>query len=340
MSATDMKVVLATLAEGRDLAPEAAAAAFAALMDGTATPAQTGAFLMGLRVKGESVAEITAGARALRERMTRVKASEDAIDTCGTGGDAKGTFNISTAASLVAAACGARIAKHGNRALSSRSGGAQVLEALGVRIDLPPERISACIEGAGIGFMMAPLHHSAMKHVAAPRQEIGTRTVFNLLGPLSNPAGVRAQVMGVFAARWVEPIAHVLRDLGTRRAMVVHGSDGIDELTVTGPSLVAELVDGVVRAREVTPEEAGLGRHDFADLVGGGPAENAAKITALLAGERGAYHDIVCLNAAAALVVAGRARDLRAGAGLAAGAIASGAARETLARLIRLSTAD
>lgn len=334
MSADALKPALAEIAEGRDLAPEMAEAAFGALMEGKATPAQIGAFLLGLRVKGESVEEIAAGARALRAHVTRVEAPPGAIDTCGTGGDAKGTWNVSTAVALVVAACGVPVAKHGNRALSSRSGGAQVLEALGVRIDLSPEAIARCIAEAQIGFMMAPLHHTAMRHVGPARQELGVRTVFNLLGPLANPAGVTRQLVGVFSKAWVEPVARVLAALGTERAWVVHGSDGIDELTVTGPSEVAALTDGSVRCFSVTPEDAGIARHEFEALIGGDPSANAAKIEALLEGETGAYRDIVCLNAAAALIVAGAAADLAEGAALAGAALDEGRASAVLSRLV------
>jgi anthranilate phosphoribosyltransferase len=292
---------------------------------------------MGLRVRGETVDELTGGAEALRERMVEVQAPTNAIDTCGTGGDASGTFNVSTAAALVVAACGVPVAKHGNRALSSKAGSADILAALGVNIDAEPARVERAIREAGIGFMMAPRHHGAMRHVAGARVELGTRTIFNLLGPLANPAGARRQLLGVFAHDWIEPLAHVLGQLGSERAWVVHGSDGLDELTTTGPSHVAELRAGRVTTFEVTPEQAGLPRARLEDLRGADATTNADALRALLDGVRGPYRDIVLLNSAAALVIADRAGDLAAGVARARDAIDSGAAKAALARLVAVS---
>lgn len=333
------KQLIAQAATGRPLDQDEAGEAFGIMMAGDATPAQIAGLLMALRVRGETVEEITAGARSLRERMTRITAPEDAIDTCGTGGDAAGTFNISTAAAIVVAGAGVPVAKHGNRGLSSKSGSAEVLAALGVNIDADFALVEQAIREAGIGFMMAPRHHGSMRHVAGPRVELGTRTIFNLLGPLANPAGVKRQLMGVFAAEWIEPLAHVLGRLGSRFAWVVHGSDGLDELTTTGPTLVAEWDGSGVRRFEVTPEEAGLPRGRLEDLKGGEPAHNAEAIRAVLRGVKGPFRDAVVLGAAGALLVAGRATTLRDGAGLAAVAIDSGAALAALDRLIAITNA-
>lgn len=332
-----MKPLLAKAATGAPLSPQEANNAFHVIMSGEATPAQIGGFLMALRVRGETVDEIAAGAKVMREKALHVSAPEDAIDTCGTGGDAKGTYNISTAASFVVAGCGVKIAKHGNRALSSKSGSAEVLQALGIKIDLAPSEITQCIEKAGIGFMMAPLYHSAMKHVGATRQELGTRTIFNLLGPLSNPAGTKRQLIGVFDRRWVRPLAEVLKTLGTEEAWVVHGSDGLDELTTTGVSYAAALKDGQIREFEVTPGDIGLKIAAPDDLVGGSPDENATALKAVLEGAPGPYRDIVVLNSAAALVVAGKTANLKDGAMLAAQSIDQGDALERLSRLIEVS---
>jgi anthranilate phosphoribosyltransferase len=333
-----MKALLALVAGGERLSLDQARSAFEIMMSGDATPAQVGAFLMGLRVRGETVDELTGGAEALRERMVKVQAPADAIDTCGTGGDASGTFNVSTAAALVVAACGVPVAKHGNRALSSKAGSADILAALGVNIDVEPSRVERAIREAGIGFMMAPRHHGAMRHVAGARVELGTRTIFNLLGPLANPAGAKRQLLGVFANDWIEPLAHVLGQLGSERAWVVHGSDGLDELTTTGPSHVAELRAGRVTTFEVTPEQAGLPRARLEDLRGADATTNADALRALLDGMRGPYRDIVLLNSAAALVIADRAGDLDAGVARAVDAIDSGAAKAALARLVAISS--
>jgi anthranilate phosphoribosyltransferase len=328
--------LIAKAATGAPLNEIEARDAFDLMMTGNATPAQIAGLLMALRVRGETVEEIAAGAAAMRERMTRIEAPPGAIDTCGTGGDASGTHNISTAAALVVAACGVPVAKHGNRSLSSRSGSSDVLAALGVDIECEMSLIERSIREAGVGFMMAPRHHGAMRHVAGPRVELGTRTIFNLLGPLSNPAGVKRQILGVFAAQWVEPLAAVLGRLGSERAWVVHG-DGLDELTTTGTSLVAEWDGSAVRTFEVRPEDAGLPRASLDDLRGGDVQENALAIRAVLAGEAGPLRDAVILGAAGALVVADRAADLRQGAGLAASAIDRGDARAVLERLVRIT---
>jgi len=332
-----MKSILGRLAAGETLDEDAAAAAFEIIMSGDATPAQIGGFLLGLRVRGETVAEIAGAARVMRAKAASLAAPPGAIDTCGTGGDAQGTYNISTGAAIVTAACGVPVAKHGNRALSSKSGSADVLTALGVKIDADFALVARSMAEAGIGFLMAPRHHAAMRHVAGARVELGTRTIFNLLGPLANPAGTKRQLVGVFAERWLEPVAEVLGRLGAERAWVVHGCDGIDEMTTTGPTYVAEWHKGAVRRFQVTPEEAGLMRTIPAHLKGGDAAHNAAALRRLLEGERGPYRDIVVLNAAGALMVADKARDIKHGAAQAIQAIDGGAARNTLDRLIAIT---
>lgn len=333
----DIKQALNKISEGRDLAGEEMRSVMRLIMEGQATPAQIGAFLMGMRIKGESVGEIAAAVSIMREKMVPVDAPEDAVDIVGTGGDGVGTLNISTAASFVVAAAGVPVAKHGNRALSSKSGSSQALEALGVKLDLTPAQIGECIRQAGIGFMFAPSHHPAMKYVGPARAELGVRTMFNLLGPQSNPASVRRYVLGVYSEQWVEPVAAALLANRAVKAWVMHGSDGLDELTVTGPSFVAQIADGDLRSFEVTPEEAGLKRHDLKDILGGTPEENAAAIHALFDGAEGAYRDIVLLNAAAALIVADKADDLKSGVAMAKEAIDSGAAKQTLAKLVAVS---
>jgi anthranilate phosphoribosyltransferase len=334
-----LKGLIARVADGRPLGVDDARLAFEAIMSGNATPSQMGGFLMALRVRGETVEEITGAATVMRAKAAKITAPEGAIDIVGTGGDAIGTWNISTGAALVVAACGVPVAKHGNRALSSRSGAADVLTALGIFVDADFKLIEKAIAEAGIGFMMAPRHHAAMRHVGGTRVELGTRTIFNLLGPLSNPALVKRQMVGVFAERWIEPMAATLGRLGLERAWVVHGSDGMDEITTTGPTAVAELANGEVRRFNVTPEEAGLPRATLAELKGGTPAENAAAIMAMLGGKKNAYRDVVCLNAAASLMVAGKAANLRDGATMAAAAIDSGRATATLSKLIAITNA-
>jgi anthranilate phosphoribosyltransferase len=332
-----LKPILARVADGQELSEAEAEAAFDVLMAGEATPAQIAGFLMGLRVRGETVAEITGAARAMRARMSRVEAPEGAIDVCGTGGDAAGTLNISTAVAFVVAGAGVPVAKHGNRAVSSRSGAADVLAALGVNLDAPFPLLEEAMRRAGVAFLLAPRHHAAMRHVAGPRAELGVRTIFNLLGPLSNPAGVSRQLMGVFSRAWLRPLAETLGRLGSGRAWVVHGSDGLDELTVTGPSHVAAWEEGRVREFTIAPEDAGLPLGSPAALKGGDAAENAAALRAVLDGFGGPYRNAVLLNAAAALVIAGRAGTLREGAEIAARAIDQGAAKAALEALVAIT---
>jgi anthranilate phosphoribosyltransferase len=334
---SDLKPLIAAVAGGRSLDEHEAEQAFDILMSGDATPTQIGAFLMALRVRGETVAEITGAVRTMRAKMLKIDAPAGAIDTCGTGGDNSGTLNISTGAAIVTAAAGVPVAKHGNRAASSKTGTADVLGALGVNIDADMALIREALWSANICFLMATRHHNAMRHVGPSRVELGTRTIFNLMGPLSNPAGARLQLLGVFARAWIEPMAQVLASLGTERAWIVHGSDGLDEITTTGPTYVAELKGGKVSLLEVTPEMAGLPRATPADLKGADAATNAAAITGLLAGQPGPYRDIVLLNSAAALVLAGRATDLKSGVALAASAIDSGKAKAKLAELVAIT---
>lgn len=333
----DIKQALHKIGEGKDLTGEEMRGAMRIIMAGEATPSQIGAFLMGMRIKGETVGEIAAAVSILREQMVQVEAPADAVDIVGTGGDGGGTLNISTASAIVVAAAGVPVAKHGNRALSSKSGASQVLEALGVNLELTPADISRCIREAGIGFMFAPSHHPAMRHVGPSRAEMGVRTMFNLLGPQANPAGVRRYMLGVYAQEWVEPVAAALLANRAIKAWVVHGSDGLDEITVTGPSFVAQIANGDLRSFEVTPEQAGLKRHKAEDLLGADPEYNAQAMHALFDGAPGAYRDIVLLNAGAALIVADKVADLREGAEAAASLIDSGKAKDTLARLVAVS---
>jgi len=335
-----MKATIGKVATGAHLSEDDAAAAFDIIMSGDATPAQIGAFLMALRVRGETVEEISGAVRTMRAKALHVEAPANAIDIVGTGGDASGTFNISTGAALVVAACGVPVAKHGNRALSSKSGAADVLTALGVNIDVDMDYVKQAIWEVGIGFLMATRHHSAMRHVAGPRVEMGTRTVFNLLGPLSNPAGVKRQFSGAFAREWIEPMAQVLGRLGSEKAWVVHGADGLDELTTTGSSYVAELKDGAVSTFEVAPADAGLSTVAPEDLKGGTPEDNAEAMRAMLAGEAGPFRDVVLYNAAAALIVADKVSGLTDGVAMAAEAIDSGKAAQTLERLIEITNPD
>jgi anthranilate phosphoribosyltransferase len=327
-----LKPVLGRLAAGEHLAESEAEAAFGIIMAGEATPAQIAGLLMAMRVRGETVPEITGAVRAMRARMAAIEAPPGAIDIVGTGGDGSGSLNISTATALVVAGCGVPVAKHGNRALSSRSGAADALAALGVNLDVPLDRLEAVLAAAGMVFLWAPRHHSSMRHAAGPRVELGTRTLFNILGPLSNPARVKRQLTGAFSVEWLRPMAETLARLGAEAAWVVHGQ-GLDEIALSGETHVVALEDGRIRSFTVTPEDAGLDRAPPEAIRGGEPAENAAALQALLQGARGAYRDIVLLNAAAALVVAGRAADLRSGVATAARAIDSGAASGVLARL-------
>jgi anthranilate phosphoribosyltransferase len=331
------RAMIGKVATGATLSRDEAAHAFDKMMSGEATPAQMGGLLMALRIRGETVEEITGAVTTMRAKMLRVDAPKDAVDVVGTGGDAAGSYNISTCAAFIVAGAGVPVAKHGNRALSSRSGAADVLGALGVNIELAPDQIGRCVREAGIGFMFAPAHHPAMKHVGPARVELGTRTIFNLLGPLSNPAGVKRQMVGVFARPWIEPLAHVLGALGTERAWVVHGSDGLDEITTSGPTSVASLEGGRVTTFEVKPEEAGLKRATTADLKGGEAAHNAEALRGVLDGKPGAFRDVAVLNAAATLVVAGKAKDIRQGAELAAKSFDSGEAKKRLVRLVAVS---
>jgi anthranilate phosphoribosyltransferase len=337
------------LVERRDLSRIEAAAAMDAIMSGAATNAQIAAFLTALRMKGETVEELIGFAQVMRQKVVRIRTRGDEvaaltgtdremlIDTCGTGGDATGTFNVSTATAFVVAGAGLRVAKHGNRSVSSLCGSADVVEALGINLELPPPRVSRCLDEVGLGFLYAPLLHTAMKHVMPARREMGIRTVFNMLGPLTNPAGANAQIIGVYAAALTEPLARVLAELGTVRAFVVHGADNLDEISNTGESQLSEVRDGTVRTFTVRPEDFGMPRAAIADLRGGDREQNAQIIRALLEGEPGPRRDIVLMNAAAALVAGGKARDLKDGVGLAAQSIDSGAARDKLQALVTLS---
>ena len=333
----EFKALIGKVATGATLHRDEAAGAFEQMMSGEATPSQMGALLMALRVRGETVDEITGAVTAMRAKMLRVEAPADAIDVVGTGGDASGSFNISTCAALIVAGAGVPVAKHGNRALSSKSGAADVLAALGVNIDLGPQQIANCIREAGIGFMFAPTHHPAMKNVGPTRVELGTRTIFNLLGPLSNPAGVKRQMVGVFSKQWTEPLAYVLKNLGTERAWIVHGSDGLDEVTTSGPTSVTALEDGVVTSFEISPEQVGLSKVRPEQLRGGDAAANARAVEDVLEGKDTALREVALLNAAAALVVAGKAKDLKSGLALAVHSVDSGEAEGRLDRLIVVS---
>ena len=340
---------LRTLMDRRDLTRIEAAAAMEAIMSGAATNAQIAAFLTALRMKGETVEELIGFAQVMRQKAVRIRTEPDGvtaltgtdrdmlIDTCGTGGDAAGTFNVSTATAFVVAGAGLRVAKRGNRSVSSLCGSADVVETLGVALDLSPQKVARCVDEVGIGFLYAPLLHTAMKHVMAARREMGVRTVFNMLGPLTNPAGANAQVVGVYAAALTEPLARVLAELGTHRAFVVHGADGLDEISNTGESRVSEVREGVVRTFAVRPEDFGLPRASIHDLLGGDREQNAEIIRGILRGEPGPRRDIVLMNAAAALVAGAKARDLKEGVELGARSIDAGAARERLERLIALS---
>lgn len=331
------RALIGKVATGVALTRDEAAHAFDKMMSGEATPAQMGGLLMALRLRGETVDEITGAVSTMRAKMLPVVAPADAIDVVGTGGDAAGSYNISTCAAFIVAGADVPVAKHGNRALSSKSGAADVLAALGVKLDLDPRAIARCIQEAGIGFMFAPNHHPAMKHVGPTRVELGTRTIFNLLGPLSNPAGVKRQMVGVYARSWIEPLAKVLAALGMERAWVVHGSDGLDEITTAGPTFVAELDGGKVRTFEIGPGDADLKQSRPGDLKGGDAAHNAAALKAVLSGKPGPYRDVALMNAAAALVVAGKANTLRDAAKLAARSVDEGAAKARLERLVTVS---
>ncbi|WP_407189649.1 anthranilate phosphoribosyltransferase [Bradyrhizobium centrosematis] len=333
----DLKSIIGKVATGASLSRDEAASAFDAMMSGEATPSQMGGLLMALRVRGETVEEITGAVAAMRSKMLTVTAPPDAVDIVGTGGDGSGSVNVSTCASFIVSGAGVPVAKHGNRALSSRSGAADVLASLGVKIDLRPEQVGRCVRECGIGFMFAPAHHPAMKNVGPTRVELATRTIFNLLGPLSNPAGVKRQMVGVFSRQWVQPLAQVLKNLGSESAWVVHGSDGLDEITLTGPTFVSALHNGEIRNFEVTPEDAGLSRCEAGALRGGDAEANAIALQSVLDGKPSAYRDVALVNAAAALVVAGRAKDLKEGVALGVKSIDSGAANAKLKHLIAIS---
>lgn len=334
---TELAACLQALSQGQRPETQQIEGAFDQLMDGDAPDAAIGGFLIGLAAVGERPSDIAAGARVLRSRMTRIVAPEGAIDTCGTGGDGKGAYNISTASAIVAAGAGAIVAKHGNRAASSKSGSSDVLGALGIALDAPPERVERSLTETGAGFLFAPAHHSAVRHVASARKGLGVRTIFNLLGPLSNPAGVKRQLLGVFSRRWLIPMAEALRDLGCEQAWVMCGADGMDEITTTGETFIAELKSGRIHEFTVTPESYGIALATEEDLRGGDAAHNARAIRDLLGGATGAYRDIVLMNAGAALVIADRAEDLAAGIDAARNSIDSGAALTTLERMITIS---
>ena len=334
----DIKTAIARVASGASLGEAETEAVMRELMEGRATPAQIGGLLVALHMKGETIEEITGAVRVLRSHATQIEPrSPVVVDTCGTGGDRRGTFNISTAAAFIAAGAGLTVAKHGNRAMSGTVGGADVLEALGVTIELAPAHVAACIDQIGIGFLFAPVFHPAMRHVAGPRRELGVRTIFNLLGPLANPARARHQVVGVFAAAWTEPLAHALGRLGARHALVVHGDDGLDEISLAAPTQLSEWRDDAVRSYRVTPEEFGFARCRDADLEGGNREAAASIIRAILAGATGPRADIAVLNAAAAIYVGGLAASITAGIDRARESLRSGRALQKLEQLIEFS---
>jgi len=336
MDRPDFKEILAVVADGGTLSADQAETAFDIMMSGDATPSQMGGFLMALRVRGETVGEITGAVRVMRSKVHRVAAPDGAMDIVGTGGDASGTHNISTTSAFVVAGAGVPVAKHGNRAASSKSGAADVLTALGIDLEADFADIERSIREAGVGFLMATRHHGAMRNVGPTRVEMGVRTIFNILGPLSNPALVDRLLVGAFDRKWIVPMAQTLGNVGTSTAWVVHGADGLDELSTTGASHVAALADGAVTTFDVTPEDAGLPRATLADLKGGTPEENAAAVRAVLAGEPGPFRDIVLFNAGAALHVAGKADDLKQGAALAARSIDDGKARAALDSMLSI----
>jgi anthranilate phosphoribosyltransferase len=335
----DFKPFIAKVATGASLSREEARDAFDTILSGEVTNAQSAAFLMALRVRGESVEEIAGAVGAMRGKMLPVKAPADAIDIVGTGGDSSGSYNVSTLASIITAACGVPVAKHGNRAASSRSGAADVLTALGVKVGLDAAATERCIREAGVGFMFAPTHHASMRHVAPVRTELGTRTIFNLLGPLSNPAGVKRQLIGAFSETWLEPMVKVLASLGSTRVWAVHGTDGLDEITTTGPTRVVSLENGAIERFSISPADVGLEPARPEDLRGGTPEENAAALNAVLDGAKTAFRDIAAFNAAAGLLVAGKAGDLKDGFAQANAALDSGKAKAVLAKLIAASNA-
>ncbi|MGI9374209.1 MAG: anthranilate phosphoribosyltransferase [Hyphomicrobiales bacterium] len=335
----NLKPYIDKVAQGNALTFEEAKDAFGIIMSGEATPSQIGGFLMGMRVRGETVEEISGAVSVMRAKMTPVEAPAGAIDIVGTGGDGSGTYNISTCSALVAAGAGLKIAKHGNRSLSSKSGAAEALVSLGVNIEISPEKIANCIDQSGVGFMFAPAHHAAMRFVGPTRVELGTRTIFNLLGPLSNPASTSRQIIGVFSKDWIEHLAQVMSNLGAEAVWVTHGEGGLDEITSTGTTWVSELKDGKVTSFEITPEEAGLNRSSLDDLKGGDPDYNAAAIRDILAGKEGAYRDTVLMTVASALIVSDKAKNLKDGVAQAAQSIDSGKAKEVLDKLVEASNA-
>jgi anthranilate phosphoribosyltransferase len=339
-SSVDFKALLGVVAQGKPLSQAQAEAAFGAIMTGEVTPSQIGAFLMALRVRGETVEEMTAAVKVMREKMTRISGPAKAIDVCGTGGDHAGTLNISTPVAIICAACDVAVAKHGNRAASSKSGAADVLAALGVNLEADMATLERALAEIGTCFLWAQKHHTAMRHVGPTRAELGTRTIFNLMGPMSNPAGVKRQLLGVFSADWLEPMAQVLRNLGTEHAWLVHGSDGLDEITTTGPTQVVELRHGAIRSFTIAPEDFGIARSDAAALKGGDAASNAQAIRSLFEGAKGSYRDIVLLNSAAALVIAERASDMPSALALAADALDSGKAKRILSELVRITNSS
>ncbi|MBF0371125.1 MAG: anthranilate phosphoribosyltransferase [Magnetococcales bacterium] len=335
----NIQQAIAQLITNKNLEQEEAREVMEQIMSGGATDAQIGAYLIALRMKGENVAEIAGSAQAMRDKALRVNAPGTVVDTCGTGGDGSGTFNISTTAAFAVAACGVTVAKHGNRSISSKSGSADLLKSLGVNIDAPPEVVEKCLEKAGIGFLFAPKHHGAMRHALGPRKELGLRTIFNLLGPLTNPAAAPHQLIGVYDGRWTEPLARVLGRLGSKRALVVHGSDGLDEITTTGPTRVTTLDNGEITTTTIEPEQFGLTRVTPEALLGGDPEENAAITRGILEGREGPQRDIVALNAGAALFAVGAAPDIGVGVALATSALAEGRGKERLDLLVEHSNA-
>ena len=335
----DMQSAIRAVTERKNLSGAEMTEVMNLIMTGQATDAQIGGFLIGLRMKGETVDEVAAAAKVMRELSTRVDIPEEfLVDTCGTGGDASGSFNISTASAFVTAAAGARVAKHGNRSVSSRSGSADVLEAAGVNLDITPDQVAECIHNVGLGFLFAIKHHGAMKHAIGPRKEMGVRTLFNVLGPLTNPAGAPNQVIGVFSKDWVEPLAHVLQQLGSRHVMVAHAADGMDEISIGSETYVAELVDGVVTTYTIKPEDFGMQRADLAALKAQDAQHSLEIIRSVLNNQAGAAKDIVCLNAGAALYVSGIANSLQDGISKAGEAIASGAAMQKLDALVHYTS--
>ncbi|HVM96847.1 MAG TPA: anthranilate phosphoribosyltransferase [Candidatus Acidoferrales bacterium] len=333
-----MRDAIARVVARESLSEREVEAVLRQIMQGVATPAQIGGLLVALRMKGETVDEIVGAARAMRAHAVRVEPErDDLVDTCGTGGDQRGTFNISTAAAFIAAGAGVSIAKHGNRAMSGVVGGADVLEALGVKIELEPARVTRCVDEGGIGFLFAPVFHPAMRHASGPRRELGVRTIFNLLGPLSNPAGARRQVVGVFAVEWIEPLARALGRLGAQHALVVHGADGLDEISLAAPTQVAEWKDGELTSYQVTPEALGFNRCRPEDLVVQTREEAASMIRGVLADAAGPRRDIAVINAAAAIYVGGKAPTLVAGIRLAEESIRSGRARQKLEKMVELT---